>query len=374
MLALASMVGHWLLPAIVGGSGEPAVTVPALERLGRIAYRLDALRDTDLEQAGPPAPPPVPSLWNPAALAQVFPATPPDCFSINPAVLTPEARRRPVWLVVRSANPARVLASAVADHRVSPSGEPLFYRLADSMSRVVATPLLDFASDLLVPRCAGTTGWSREMGPGCRSTAGPGALLLAWALQAGELLGDLPSGSRVDWRLSPEERLGRLAPFADWGAPTARIIDGELVWLVDGYLTSRTFPLTHRVTWRERKVGSVGAAFLGTVNAESGDARVYLQPGADALADTWSRVSDGVVEPASAIPESVLRPRPIPLISSGSGPAARARALESRQIGSVRYRECPSSAAPDGLGRRHLRADAGQHLRVHRLSGDSARC
>ncbi len=311
MLALASMVGHWILPAIVGGSGEAAVTVPAIERMGRIAYQLDALRDTDLEQAGPPAPPPVPSLWNPAALAQIFPGDSTRLLSINPAVLTPEARHRPVWLVVRSANQARVLASAVADHRVSPSGAPLFYRLADSMSRVVATPVLDFQSDLLVPD-AQDYRLVQGDGPGVPVGSWPRRVLLAWALQAGELLSDLPSGSRVDWRLSPEERLGKLAPFADWGAPTARIIDGELVWLVDGYLTSRTFPLTHRVTWRERKVGSLGAAFLGTVNAETGDARIYLQPGADSLATTWTRVSDGVIEPASAIPESVLRAAPYP--------------------------------------------------------------
>jgi hypothetical protein len=311
MLAMASMVGHWLLPAIVGGSGDPAVTMPALERLGRAAYRLDGLRDIQLEQVGPPAPPPVPSLWNAAVLAQVFPGDSTHLLSINPAVLTPESRHRPVWLVVRSASPARVLASAVADHRVSPTGAPLFYRLADTVPRVVATPLLDFASDLLVPD-ARDYRLVQGDGPGVPVASWPRRILLAWALQAGELLGDLPPGSRVDWRLSPEDRLGRLAPFADWGAPTARIIDGELVWLVDGYLTSGTFPLTHRVTWRERKVGSVGAAFLGTVNAESGDARVYLQPGADALAATWSRVSDGVVEPASAIPESVLRAAPYP--------------------------------------------------------------
>ena len=311
VLAAASMVDHWLLPAIVGGSGEPAVTVPALERLGRVAYRLEDLRDIELDRAGAPVPPPVPSLWNPAALAQVFPGDSTRLLSINPAVLTPEARHRPVWLVVRSANQARVLASAVADHRVSPTGAPLFYRLTDSVPRVVATPVLDFASDLLAPDARDYRLVQGE-GPGVPVGSWPRRLLLAWALQAGELLGDLPPGSRVDWRLSPEDRLGRLAPFADWGAPTARIIDGELVWLVDGYLSSGTFPLTHRVTWRERKVGSLGAAFLGTVNAETGDARVYLQPGADSLAAAWSRVSEGVVQPTSAIPESVLRAAPYP--------------------------------------------------------------
>jgi hypothetical protein len=103
-----------------------------------------------------------------------------------------------------------------------------------------------------------------------------------------------------------------LAPFADWGAPTARIINGQLVWLLDGYLASSTFPLTGRVMWRNRRVGSVRAGFLGTVNAGSGEAHVYLQPGADALAETWARLSGGVVEPESSIPEAVLRAAPYP--------------------------------------------------------------
>ena len=122
----------------------------------------------------------------------------------------------------------------------------------------------------------------------------------------------VPPGSRIDWRLSPEDRLARLAPFADWSAPTARVINGQLIWLLDGYLASGTFPLTGRVTWRDRRVGSVRAAFLGTVNAETGATRVFLQPGADALAETWADCRSGVVEPGSAIPEAVLRAAPYP--------------------------------------------------------------
>jgi hypothetical protein len=137
-------------------------------------------------------------------------------------------------------------------------------------------------------------------------------LVLAWALQTGELFGPVRAGTRIDWRLSPIDRLSRLAPFADWGAPTARVINSQLVWLLDGYLVSSTFPLTGRVMWRNRRVGSVRAAFLGIVNAESGAARIYLQPGADALAETWARLSGGVVEPGSSIPEMVLRAAPYP--------------------------------------------------------------
>lgn len=306
VLAAASMMGHWLLPSVLSGSAEPAVQSGALERLSRIAYGLEGFRDTRLEPIGPLAPPAVPSLWNSVALAQTFPGDSSHLLSVNPALLTPDGKRRPVWLILRLGSPGRVIASAVADHRVSLAGEPLFFRLGDTLPRPAPMPLLDLRADVLGPEARDYRLLQGEA-PGVAVGSWPRRLALAWALQTGELLGDLPPDTRVDWRLSPEDRLGRLAPFADWSAPTARVIEGELVWLLDGYLTSSTFPLTGRALWRNRRVGAVGAAFLGTVNAESGAVRVYLQPRSDPVAATWSRVAEGLIEPVSAIPEAVLR-------------------------------------------------------------------
>jgi hypothetical protein len=311
VLATASIVGHWLLPSFLGSSVQAGVEPKAVERLSRLAYGLEGLRDSKLERIGPPQPPAVPSLWNSAALARVFPGDSNHLLSVDPAVLTPDGKRRPVWLIIRSGSPGRLIASAVADHRVSPTGEPLFYRLGDTLPRPTPTSLLDLRSELLGPE-ARDYRLLQSDGAGVSVGSWPRRLLLAWALQAGELLGDVRPGTRVDWRLSPEDRLTRLAPFVQWGAPAARVINGELVWLLDGYLTSSTFPLTSRVIWRNRRVGFVRAAFLGTVNAETGSARIYLQPGADPLALTWSKLSRGVVEPTSAIPESLLRAAPYP--------------------------------------------------------------
>jgi hypothetical protein len=306
VLAGASMVGHWLLPSMLGGPSDHVVGARTLEQLGRMAYGLEELRDSRLERIGSPTQPALPSLWNPAAVTQGPRDDSSRVLVVSPAVLTPDTKPRPIWMVVRNVSPGRVLVSAIADHRVSPRGEPLFYRLADTLARPTVATLLELRAGAVTPDAPSyrlregesqgvlVDGWLRR-------------LLLAWALQAGELLGDLRPGSRIDWRLSPEDRLQRLTPFADWSAPTARVIEGELVWLLDGYITSSTFPLTGRAVWRNQQVGSVGAAFLGTVNAESGAARVYLQPEADALAEAWARLANGVVESAASIPEAVLR-------------------------------------------------------------------
>src|SRR4051812_14209381 len=50
----------------------------------------------------------------------------------------------------------------------------------------------------------------------------------------------------------------------------------------------------------------VAGAFLATVAAESGAVRIYLQPQTNVVAQTWSQVPPGLIEPASAIPEAVL--------------------------------------------------------------------
>jgi hypothetical protein len=312
VLAGSSIVTHWLLPSMLAGNSEPAVDSVSLEQLSRVGYGLESLRVSRLEPIGPPAPPAVPSLWNAAALAQAAPGDSTHLLAVNPALLTPDAAPRPAWLMVRSGAAGRVTVSAVADHRVSPTGEPLFFRLGDTVPRPIPSALLDLPSDVLVPD-ARDYRLIQGDGPGVPVGSWARRLALAWALQAGELLGDLPRGTRIDWRLSPEDRLNRLAPFADWSAPYARVIDGELVWLLDGYLTSGTFPLTPRSRWRERRVGSVTAAFLATVNAESGTVHLYLQPRADPVASTWSLISRGLIEPASAIPESVLGAAGYPL-------------------------------------------------------------
>jgi uncharacterized membrane protein (UPF0182 family) len=306
VLAAASMIGHWLLPSVLGGARVAAVDREPMEHLARVAYNLEDLRDSRLEPVGAPAPPAVPSLWSPAPLAQTFTSDSGHLLSIDPALLTPDGRRRPVWLMLRSGSAGRVTASAVADHRVSASGEPLFYRPGDTLPRPSQIPLLDLGTDALAPDAPEYRLHQSETA-GIRVGSWPRRLALAWALQAGELLRDVPPGARIDWRLSPEDRLGRLAPFADWSAPMARVIDGEIVWLLDGYLTSTTFPLSPRAMWRNRRVGAVRASFLGTVNAEGGAVRIYLQPRSDPIAAAWARAANGLVEPASSIPEAVLR-------------------------------------------------------------------
>jgi hypothetical protein len=311
VLSLASLVGHWMVPPALDGKGEPAAPAATVDRLNRMAYGLETLAEQRIA-AGEPAPPRAPSLWSAETIRHLAAIDSNEVLAVDPAVLTVRGARRPVWLAVRTAPNGRTSVTAIADDRVGRLGQPLFYASSDTQPRSDRVEYLDLGLDafrpdapvyrLEPPERKGVTvgGWPRRV-------------MLAWALQAGGLLRRLPPESKVDWRLSPDERLRTLAPFARWGAAVPRIVNRSLVWIAEGYVAPRTFPLSVRLTWRGREIGALEAGFLATVDAFTGATRIYLRPGGNGLAAAWAAAARGVVEPASAIPDAVQRAAPYPL-------------------------------------------------------------
>ena len=104
-------------------------------------------------------------------------------------------------------------------------------------------------------------------------------LLLAWTLQSPPLLDRRTSVSDrlIIWRDVPD-RLQRLYPFATFGAPRAVLAGGRLVWMADGFLASARFPLADHVTWNGDEVNWLCAAYVATVDAVTGDTRLFLRP------------------------------------------------------------------------------------------------
>jgi hypothetical protein len=356
VLASASLVGHWMVPPALGGADEPIIPAKAHERFDRMAYGFETLREVRLTHGAPTEPPVLPSLWNPAIVTRVAASDSTSVLTADPALMVMQGRPRPMWLVVRMLTGGHVAVSAIADDRAGTSGEPLFYQGGDSVPHPVASSMLEVGAPAYYAE-APSYRINRADEPGVPVDDWPTRVLLAWALQAGGLLGPLPPGSRVDWRLSPTERVEQAAPFAQWSAPVPRIIDRNLVWLVDGYLSSSTFPLSSRLTYKQRRIGALRAAFIATVSAETGATRIFLRPGADRLAEAWAAISQGVVEPSAMIPETVLRLAPYPSDLF----RAQARVLERGdwRVGTLADRPVPDadelpradlSWAPDSSG------------------------
>ncbi|MDX2192815.1 MAG: UPF0182 family protein [Gemmatimonadales bacterium] len=311
LLAVGWFAGRVIVPVAAPAAASPLATAER-ERLVALAYALEGLHDATVPGApAATARPAVPTLWSAAAAAQAWRGGA-EVVGVDPAVLdVPGRGRRPAWLGVAIDSAGRATLGALADDRVGRGGGALFWAPGDTAPGAFA-PLASLPAAGIRPGStevvllSGATdgvpvgGWFRR-------------IPLAWALQAPRVLGTLPPDARLAWHLAPLRRLARLAPFAEWGAPVARVIDGDLAWVATGYLSSDAFPLSERVAWRGRDVGAVRPAFTGVVRAATGQVRLFLRPDAGPLGAAWARVARGVVEPAAALPPAVARQLPYPL-------------------------------------------------------------
>ncbi|MFI5280340.1 MAG: UPF0182 family protein [Gemmatimonadales bacterium] len=144
--------------------------------------------------------------------------------------------------------------------------------------------------------------------PGVLLSGWPRRLLLAWALQSPPLLDEHTSiADRVlYWRDVPD-RLARLYPFAGFDPPRAMLLDGRLVWIADGYLTSSRYPLAEHVRWRGDDVNYIESPYVATVDAFDGQTELFLRPGASAFALGVARASALVPLPADSMPLELRR-------------------------------------------------------------------
>lgn len=301
VLLLASVAGHYVLPLLGARDGVSAIVPSVMRQFEEVAFGLEHLGEG--RRTGPATSPSHwPSLWDAGSAPQTVAPDSRDAISADQAIITSAGERRPVWLVLRGTARGSAVV-ALADDRVSAGGAPLFYRAADSLAYPTPYPYMELPVGAVRPGAP-----AYDLSPGAHGIAIGGTgrrIALAWALQAPGLLGAVPDAAHLAWRLEPGDRLARLLPFAAWSPSAAAIIDGRVTWLSDGYVSSETFPLVEPIEWRGGWSTTIRAAYLGTVDAESGETHIYRRAGAGALADAWTAVSDGVVEDTDVVPSAV---------------------------------------------------------------------
>lgn len=317
LLVLSSLLGHYIIPALMVGGRASTLDATTRRGLDQLAYGMIGVRDSTLvpREATPDPPRPM-ALWTPAIALSATAADSGRPVSADRAIVTVGRRPRPAWLILRDQGRLGASLTVLLDDQATTAGFPLVFHEADSLRTPAGPPSLRLSTRASWPgrsqAVVDTGGNGVEVGKGLRRVA------MAWALQSGGLLGPGASGQRAYWKLDPGERLGCLAPFATWGVPVPRFIGGELVWLVDGYLSSGAFPGSTRVTWRRQSIGSLHAGFVGVVAAETGRTNIYLRHSADELAKQWQGLFDSLIQPASAIPAEVVRALayPVELVES----------------------------------------------------------
>ena len=139
-------------------------------------------------------------------------------------------------------------------------------------------------------------------------------------------------------------------PFAQWGRPVPRVIDGELVWVADGYLTSETFPLVERMPWRRGAVNSV-AGRLPRRGIRGVRRDQALPPAGRRCAGTGlGDVAAGVVRPGLGLPKPVGAALPYPQELFEVQARALERSAVERGLAERASREWGRRAFPAGTG------------------------
>jgi excisionase family DNA binding protein len=129
----------------------------------------------------------------------------------------------------------------------------------------------------------------------------------AFALELGSkdllISRDVTPGTRILLHRDVRDRLSTLAPFIHWDAhPVPLAVGGRIVFVDQGYTTSASYPGAERVTLGGASVNYARASVLATVDAFSGQVRLYRTDPSDPVASAW----------ADAFPSLFRRPEEIP--------------------------------------------------------------
>jgi uncharacterized membrane protein (UPF0182 family) len=134
--------------------------------------------------------------------------------------------------------------------------------------------------------------------------------LFAWSFRSNNILlsGDLTRESKIVFRRRVTERVQAVAPFlhvsADQGAYPV-ISDGRVVWVVDAYTTSATFPLSPLVAFETRGARYVRNSVKATVDAVTGEIQLYAIDTDDPILATYSAIFPGLVRPLNEMPATL---------------------------------------------------------------------
>lgn len=141
-------------------------------------------------------------------------------------------------------------------------------------------------------------------------------LIYALKFQSMEiLLSDaVVDGSQILYDRNPIARVQKVAPYLTVdSSPYASVVDGEVVWIVDGYTTSTQYPYSDmrdfnslvvdadnpRTSLSTKPVNYIRNAVKATVNAYDGSVKLYAWDAEDPLLQAWGKVFPDTLLPIS---------------------------------------------------------------------------
>lgn len=133
------------------------------------------------------------------------------------------------------------------------------------------------------------------------------------------LSGALQSSSKVLYVRDPRERVRKVAPYLELDQdPYPVVVDGRIVWIVDGYTTSNGYPYSERIDLNQvtsdsvnqrqtaRSVNYIRNSVKATVDAYDGTVTLYRWDDTDPVLKTWERVFPGSLHPRAEMPADLI--------------------------------------------------------------------
>jgi hypothetical protein len=133
------------------------------------------------------------------------------------------------------------------------------------------------------------------------------------------------SDSKILFNRNPSERVAKVAPWLTLdGNIYPAVIDGRILWIVDGYTTSNGYPYSKKTNLAtattntistnttavsalaSRNISYMRNSVKATVDAYDGTVKLYQWDTKDPVLSTWSKAFPGTVTPKSAMSKSLL--------------------------------------------------------------------
>jgi uncharacterized membrane protein (UPF0182 family) len=133
------------------------------------------------------------------------------------------------------------------------------------------------------------------------------------------------SDSKILYNRSPRERIEKVAPWLTLdGDAYPAVIEGKVVWIVDGYTTSAGYPYSRRSTLETaatedfnvnslfatsaaQRVNYIRNSVKATVDAYDGTVKLYAWEENDPVLKAWSKAFAGTVSPRSEMSEELIK-------------------------------------------------------------------
>ncbi|WP_025133835.1 UPF0182 family protein [Leucobacter sp. PH1c] len=141
-------------------------------------------------------------------------------------------------------------------------------------------------------------------------------LIYALKFQDMEVLlsGAVVDGSQILYDRNPVDRVQKVAPYLTIdGSPYASVVDGRIVWIIDGYTTSSDYPYSEVSDMNALMVDSVDSrrdpmpkpvnyirnSVKATVDAYDGTVSLYAWDTEDPLLKSWGKIFPGTLKDVS---------------------------------------------------------------------------